>query len=209
MVSSGPMTTDAELAAAWSGGDPDAGEALIERHYDAVVRFFRTKTDVGAEDLVQRTFLVCAEKLGTYRGEAPFRAFVFGIARNVLFEHVRGRVRDGRADPALFERSVADLSPGVSTLVFRRAEERLLVTALQRIPLELQLVLELHYWEELGVDELASALAIPEGTVKSRLFRARAALRESLERLPASTADREDAHRLFASWAEGLRRERD
>ena len=90
------MSTDADLVAGWRGGDTDAGEALIERHYDAIVRFFRTKTDVGVEDLVQRTFLVCAERLHSYGGVATFRAFLFGIARNVLFEHLRAKLRDGR-----------------------------------------------------------------------------------------------------------------
>jgi len=205
MLPSPSMTDESELVTAWKRGDADAGESLIVQHYDAIVRFFRTKTDHGADDLVQKTFLVCAEKLETFSESVPFRAFLFGIARNVLFEHIRARSRDGRPDAALGASSILDLSPGVNTLAFARAEERLLVAALQRIPLDLQLVLELHYWEELGIDELALALGIPSGTVKSRLFRARRTLKDVIESIPSSEVERTGAHRLFASWANGLR----
>lgn len=180
------MEDDAELVAGWRGGDADAGDVLIDRHYDAIVRFFRTKTSVGVEDLVQKTFLVCAERMHTYEGVASFRAFLFGIARNVLFEHLRARCRDGRSDDAIGASSIIDLAPGVSTQVFRRAEHRALVDALQRIPLELQLVVELYYWEELGIDDLARLLEVPAGTVKSRLHRARTMLRDVMAAPSAS-----------------------
>ena len=207
MVGFHSMSSDADLVTEWRNGDSDAGEVLIERHYDAIVRFFRTKTDHGAEDLVQRTFLVCSEKLHTYGGVASFRAFLFGIAHNVLFEHLRARTRDGRPDAALGASAIVDLAPGVSTLAFRRAEQRSLVDALQRIPLELQLVVELYYWEELGIDELAQLLEIPEGTVKSRLHRARALLREVMAQTPG-TALPGSARLQLDAWAARFRDQR-
>ena len=172
------------------------------------MRFFRTKTDVGVEDLVQRTFLVCAERLHSYGGVATFRAFLFGIARNVLFEHLRARTRDGRPDAALGASAIIDLAPGVSTLAFRRAEQRSLVDALQRIPLKLQLVVELYYWEELGIDELAHLLDVPEGTVKSRLHRARGLLREAMARAPVRPAEPDSARVLLDAWASRFRDQR-
>lgn len=207
MVGFHAMRSDADLVTEWRSGDSDAGEVLIERHYDAIVRFFRTKTDVGAEDLVQRTFLVCSEKLHAYAGAASFRAFLFGIARNVLFEHLRSRTRDGRPDAALGASAIVDLAPGVSTLAFRRAEQRALVDALQRIPLELQLVVELYYWEELGIEDLAQLLEIPEGTVKSRLHRARALLRETMTQAPG-TAREGSAQLQLDAWAARFRDQR-
>ncbi|MEZ4372914.1 MAG: sigma-70 family RNA polymerase sigma factor [Polyangiaceae bacterium] len=73
---------------------------LIERHYDSVARFLRTKAGPHADDLVQRVFLVCLDKGGQFRGDSTFRAFLFGIARNVVFEFIRGssrrRARRGR-----------------------------------------------------------------------------------------------------------------
>ena len=201
-----PVVSDDALVSRWRGGDIDAGEALIERHYDAVVRFFRTKTGAGVDDLVQRVFLVCAERLATYASVGTFRAFLFGIARNVLFEHLRGKARDRRPDALMGTSAIVDLAPGVQTHAFRREAQRALVDALQRIPLDLQLVLELYYWEELDVGELAVALGVPEGTVKSRLHRARAQLRETME---ASRGPRAGEGELPAErWAERMRGER-
>jgi len=202
------MIDDSKLMCAWTLGDANAGEALIERHYDAIVRFFRTKTQVGADDLVQRTFLVCAEKLATFSGNASFRAFLFGIARNVLFEHLRAKLRDGRPDSALGASAIVDLAPGVSTVAFRRAEQRMLVGALQQLPLELQLVIELYYWEELSIDELALVLEVPAGTVKSRLHRARTLLRDNMDRVPVPAGTMQSARVMLDAWVGQLRSQR-
>lgn len=183
------MREDAALLEAWRGGDRAAATELIERHYDSIAAFFRTKAGAEADDLVQRTFLRVAEGSTTFRGESSFRAFLFGIARNVLFEHIRRRTRDGKP-PDLHTSSIRDLGPGVVTLVSQKAEQRLLVAALQRIPVELQVAIELYYWEELSVDELAVVLDVPPGTVKSRLHRARHLLREAMDLLPAAELDR-------------------
>src|SRR5688572_10301390 len=125
------MATDPELLQAWQGGDRDAAARLVERHYDAIARFFGNKAPDHADDLVQRTFLACAESAGGFRAEGSFRAFLFGIARNVLYEHIRGRVRDGRNEPDFRSSALVDLAPGVSTMVVRRNEERLIARALQ------------------------------------------------------------------------------
>jgi RNA polymerase sigma factor (sigma-70 family) len=194
---------DAALVAAWQGGDKTASGLLIERHYDAITRFFVGKASAAADDLTQRTFLVCAEAIATFRGQGSFRAFLFGIARNLLLEHIRGRVRDGQPD---FEQcSLVDLTKGVFSLAAQRAELRLLGRALQHIPLELQILLELYYWEELGLDELAVMLGVPEGTIKSRLHRARTLLREAMAKVPASKEEQESAGQLLATWVAGMR----
>jgi RNA polymerase sigma-70 factor (ECF subfamily) len=190
---------DPALVEAWRGGDRGAAERLIERHYDSIVAFFRTKAGSHADDLVQRTFLRCTERVATYRGEGGFRAFLFGIARNVLFEHLRGRVRDGVA-PDVNTSSIFELVPGAATLLGQDAERRLLIAALQRIPVDLQLALELYYWEELSIDELAEVLEVPPGTVKSRLHRARTLLREAMEAVPASPFERAGLRDRIAAW---------
>lgn len=196
---------DAALFAAWQAGDRTAGEALIERHFDAVERFFATKVGDGGEDLVQRTFLGCAEASGRYRGEGSFRSFLFGIARNVLLEYIRGRARHGVAPNDLSQSAIADLAPGVSTLANHRAEQRLLVSALQRLPLELQVLLELYYWEELGVDELAAVLEVPAGTIKSRLHRARTLLAEAMSTATDGGDDDGSVRALLLDWLAGVK----
>jgi RNA polymerase sigma-70 factor (ECF subfamily) len=153
----------------------------VERYFDGLLRFFTTKAGDRADDLVQVTFLRCAEVASTYRGECSARSFLFGIARNVLFEHIRGKVRDG-SRPANFDTaSIADLAPSATQELARASEQRRLILALQSLPVELQVTVELFYWEGLSVDELAAATDVPPGTVKSRLHRVRGLLRAAIE----------------------------
>lgn len=201
------MSDDEALFVAWRGGDRAAGEVLIERHFDAIERFFATKAGDAGEDLVQRTFLACTEAGVAYRGEGSFRAFLFGIARNVLLEHIRARGRHGAAPPDFSHSGIADLSPGVSTLAQYRAEQRSLVAALQRLPVDLQVLLELYYWEELGVDELAAVLAVPPGTIKSRLHRARVMLAEAIDVAPPGAEDDGSVRALLLDWLAGVKRQ--
>lgn len=197
------MTPDETLLSSWRSGDRSAGVQLIERHYDAIVRFFETKAGPDADDLVQRTFLRFSEQIGAYAATGSLRAYLFGIARNVLFEHLRHKVRNGRSTDfdAL---SIADLQPGVSTQAAQRADSRMLVQALQRIPIESQVLVELYYWEELPVGELAELLEIPPGTVKSRLHRARAQLKDALAAVPDLDDDPRSVRLQIAAWLEGL-----
>lgn len=192
---------DGLLLQAWAGGDRGAGAMLVEKYYDAMVRFFRNKAGDDADDLIQRTFLAAAEGAGCFRGQGSVRAWLFGIARNMLYEHIRGQVRKGMVEPDFRESALIDLAPGLSTVAARRADQRVLLSALQRIPVELQVLLELYYWEELSVQELGEVLQIPAGTVKSRLHRARSLLREATAKVPASREEAEGARMLLEDWA--------
>ncbi len=176
---------DRELLRAWIGGDRAAGDALVVRHFDAVCRFFRTKLGDDVEDLVQRTFLDLLETAGTTEIESV-RAMVFTIAHRRLLDHLRGLYR-GPSDQ-LTSLSVADLGTSPSSALGRTEEARLLHQALRRISLEHQVVLELAYWEELPGAEIAAIVGISENTVRSRLARAREALREQLEILAETPA---------------------
>jgi RNA polymerase sigma-70 factor (ECF subfamily) len=181
---------DFALLRAWQAGDRDAGDALVRRHFAAIYRFFRTKLDEGAEDLVQRTFLGAAAALDRVDADRSFRAYLFGIARNQLLLHLRERAT--RRDlPPPHTLSIADLeAQSPSGEAARREEQRVLVRALRRIPIDFQIAVELHYWEDLGIGEIAEVLGVPEGTVKSRLARAREQLGARLENeAAASTRD--------------------
>ena len=195
------MTGDAELFGRWSAGDEAAGEELFRRHFEAIARFFRNKANDDWPELVQRTFLTCVEARASFRGGGSFRAFLFGIAHHQLLRWLRDRGYD-RID--LTERSAHDLDPTASACVAKREEERLLLAALRRIPLELQVILELHYWEEMSSSECAEVLGLPVGTVKSRLRRARALLDGELAKLAAGPMLASTASRLD-EWAAGLR----
>jgi len=178
------VSSDTELLSAWRDGDRDAGDELLRRYFDAVCRFFRGKLGDDVEDLIQRTFLDCVESRDRVR-EDGFRAYLFTVARNRLFDHLRAaQRRPERVDISL--RSVEDLGTSPSTKLARTEHERLLIRALRSIPLDYQIALELAYWEQLSGREIAVVLGIAENTVRSRMSRARDALRAKLEQLAAS-----------------------
>jgi RNA polymerase sigma factor (sigma-70 family) len=197
------VTSDAELFEQWSAGDEAAGEELFRRYFDAIARFFRNKATDDWPELVQKTFLTCVEARASFRGDGSFRSFLFGIAYRQLLRCYRDRGND-RID--LTERSVHDLDPTASACVAKREEERLLLAALRRIPLEYQVVLELHYWEEMPATACAEVLELPVGTVKTRLRRARELLDRELAKLAEGPVLESTTSRLD-EWAAGLRRQ--
>ncbi|MBL9107246.1 MAG: sigma-70 family RNA polymerase sigma factor [Myxococcales bacterium] len=179
------MATDIELLDAWCGGDKAAGDALIRRYFEAVCRFFRSKLGEDVEDLIQRTFHICTVRRMDLGAGGSFRGFLFGVARNLLLDHLRRRYRRGPHDD-VHVHSLRDLGTTPSEAVARGERERMIQEAMLRIPLEQRLLLELAHWEGLSGREIAQALEIGENTVRSRLSRARAALREALEQLGAA-----------------------
>lgn len=199
------MPSDFDLLAAWRNGDEHAGNELFHRHFGPVRRFFRNKvSEEAAEDLIQRTFLACVESRDRFRGDASFRTYLFVIARNELYSHLKRARKEARAfDPA--QASIEDTGLSPSRVVARRAEHRLLLEALRHLPVEQQLLLELFYWEGQVGRELAMILDVPEGTVRSRLRLARRALVRSMQRLASSPDVLESTLADLDKWARGLR----
>jgi RNA polymerase sigma factor (sigma-70 family) len=198
---------DVALLDAWKGGDRKAGAALFERHYPAVLRFFHNKAGEQAKDLIQRTFLRCLEARDRIVAGSNFRAYLFGVARNVLLEHFRSVKRDGRLDE--LQTTAHDLSPlpTPTTLLSRKRELRILLSALRRIPIELQIALELFYWEHMSAVEIAAVCGLPEGTIRTRLRRARQLLEHEIAALAASPAEFTSTVSDLASWAAEIRGE--
>lgn len=178
------METDAELLAAWRSGDGDAGNALVKRHFASVYRFFRNKIDGDLDELVQTTFSRLTRGVEKIEADA-FRGFLFGIARNVIKEHYRGRAKHRDAIDFGAE-SVADLGTSPTGVLARKEDHRLLLAALRTIPLEDQVALELIYWEGLTGKELAQVMGVPEGTARTRLRSARLSLQAALAQLARS-----------------------
>ncbi|MBX7084184.1 MAG: sigma-70 family RNA polymerase sigma factor [Nannocystaceae bacterium] len=195
---------DLELLARWRGGDAASGNALFDRYFVAVRRFFRNKVPGDVDDLIQKTFLACVEGRDRFRGDASFRRYLFGTANNIL--RVYYRKRSSLGDALDFEATaVVDLEPSPSQVAALGDEQRVILEALRRIPLEYQVVLELFYWEELGVAELAEIVGVPVGTIKTRLRRGRTLLEQQIgtlvdgpERLHTTLSNLDD-------WARALR----
>jgi RNA polymerase sigma factor (sigma-70 family) len=190
------MDSDAELLERWRAGDSAAGTTLFARHFASIRRFFASKIGPSdVEDLVQRTFMGCVEASERFREDASFRTFLFAIAKRQLWKYLRERARkDAREELDFTVSSVAALGHSPSSIVAAEQERSLLLTALQRVSVEDQTLLELHYWEQLAAPELAEVLGITSGAVRTRLHRARRALETVVSELLAPS--RRDAGAL-------------
>jgi RNA polymerase sigma-70 factor (ECF subfamily) len=171
---------DAELLDRWRKGDKTAGRELFVRHQRSVVRVFRFKADEALDDLVQNTFLSCLTAASDLRDPKRFRAFLLGIARIELLRYLERRNGPrGRVDP--LQISIVELETSIGGKLDTRRRRHGLATALRRLPIDLQIALELFYWEGMTSREIAEVLAIPEGTARSRLRLARERLRVALQ----------------------------
>jgi RNA polymerase sigma-70 factor (ECF subfamily) len=205
--------SDADRLDAWRGGDERAGRELFDRHFASLFRFFRNKIPDAAEDLVQQTLLACVRGRDRFRGAASFRTYLFTIARNRLYTHIRDRGRREQvfspstasvADLAL-EGAVSGAAAMPSQIIAASQEQRLLLSALRRLPLEMQVALELFYWEDLTVREIAEVVEAPEGTVKRRLQRARERLEVLIGELAESDVLARSTVDNLQAWADRLR----
>lgn len=198
---------DAALLGRWRAGDKAAGSTLVNRHHAAVYRFFSTKLSDGVPDLVQRTFVACVEGRDALRDDASFRGYLFGVARRQLYLHLRSRYRGNKvfAPAEMSAETFGSLDPSPTGIIADRDEKRLLLKGLRRIPLDLQITVELFYWDELSLRDVADALEIPTGTVKSRLNRARDALRRELQQLESSDELRKSTVDNLERWARSMR----
>ena len=192
------MSTDADLLHAWRQGDPDAGRVLFSRHFAGVHRFFANKASHGVDDLVQETFLACVQGKDRLREGGTFRGFIYSVARRRLYRKWRNESHGaGAIDFGLT--SIADLLPSPSTLLRARESQKVVLEALRQLPVEMQVALELYYWEGLRAAELATALDVPEGTVRSRLRRGRERLHALIAVEEGDAASIEDRIRSMRS----------
>lgn len=198
------MHDDFEVLDRWRAGDRGAGNELLRRHFDRLYRFFANKVGQEVDDLIQRTFLACVESRDRFRKQASVRTYLFTVARHELYHHFRRSRRDERVTD-VGEHSVADLGSTPSRIAAARQEHKLLLTALRRIPLDLQVAVELHYWEGMSTAEVGEVLEIPQGTAKSRLRRAREHLQEQMRAIAESSAVLESTLAHFDRWAKGVR----
>jgi RNA polymerase sigma-70 factor (ECF subfamily) len=157
---------------------------LFDRHFDAVYSYLRRRAGDVAEDLAAETFaraLATRERYDAGRGEP--RAWLFGIATNVLHGHRRSEARRLRAHSRDAGAAVppADGIREVARAVDARRAAVTAAHAIRQLSRQDRDVLLLFAWAELSYEEIAAALAIPVGTVRSRLNRSRAKVRAALE----------------------------
>lgn len=199
------MSDDAALLERWRAGDASAGQALLRRHFRSVYAFFANKVSHSADDMIQETFRACVEARDRIEDGTSFRAYLLTIARRELYRSYRKAAVVVEFDPS--QVSVEQLIASPTALIARDQNQQMLLRALRRLPLELQLVLELTYWEQLPSHETAVVLEVPTGTVKSRLRRAREALREQLTILATARGLTAESLGDLDRWVESVREE--
>ncbi len=175
------MGNELELLSQWCDGSERAGDQLLRRCFPLLYRFFINKVGDATDDLVQQTLISCMRNREKVLDSGAFRMYLFKIARSRLFDHLRAvRRRAGHIADDFEQVSVAQTGISNTSLIGRANAATQIREALQRLPIELQLVVELHYWEEHSTAEIAEEIGAPQGTVKSRLRRARALLEKDL-----------------------------
>lgn len=200
------VSDDEALLDRWRSGDTNAGEQLLRRHFRSVYAFFANKIAGPPDDLIQETFRACVESRSRIRDGSSCRAYVLAIARRELYRTYRQRAVVQEFDPSRV--SVEQLVASPTAIIAHDQNQRLLLQALRQLPLDFQLVLELTYWEQLPSHEAAEVLDIPTGTLKSRVRRAKDALREIFASLAENgglnVATSDDLDRWAASIREEL-----
>jgi RNA polymerase sigma-70 factor (ECF subfamily) len=143
-------------------------------------RFFATKCACEADELVQITFFACVRARDRFRGESSFATYLFAIARRELYRALATRRRQrGQIDRDVMSLEAAEPAPPVR--IAHDEDRAQLAAALRELPSEQRRLLQLHYWDGARIPVLAEMYAVPEVTMRSRLHRARTALRARMQ----------------------------
>ncbi|MFT2016530.1 RNA polymerase sigma factor [Streptomyces sp. 796.1] len=174
------MATDEELLTR-SVTDASAFEPLVERHSRALHGYFARRAPEAADDLLAEAWLRAYAGRHTYQASrGPARAWLFGVARNVLAAHWRGRERALGSVAVLAGEPSSDPWHAVDQRLDAAAVAPLMRQTLAELPAVERELLLLVAWEQLSPTEAATVVGIPAGTARSRLYRARTRLRTAL-----------------------------
>jgi RNA polymerase sigma-70 factor (ECF subfamily) len=176
------LPPDAEVIGR-SLAEPEAFGLIYDRHAATLLRFLGRRAGARvAEGLVGELFRIAFERRKTFDpSRASALPWLYGIGSNLLLKHRRGEARRLRASARMaVGREAADARASAAALDARLLFPRV-ADAIEALPDEEREALLLFAWEDLPYQGVAEALALPVGTVRSRLNRARARLRELLE----------------------------
>ena len=185
---------DSDLVTLTASGDHRAFEALMRRHNGRLFRAARAilKDDTEAEDAVQEAYLDAYRHMPEFRGESQVGTWLVRIAVNHALMRLRKQKRDSvvvsfdqeePGDSGAIVEHLADERNEAPTTTIQRSEIRqLLERRIDELPMSYRTVFILREVEEMSVEETSTALGIPAATVRTRLFRARALLRQALAR---------------------------
>lgn len=167
-------------------GDLDALGGLIEQYQTRLYRYLLRllHEPATAEDLFQQTWIRVAEKIGNYDPKRSFENWLFTVARNLAFDHLRRYRPESLDEPLPSGESRLELlaseSAGALDEMVGAERSALVATAMEKLPLIFREVLNLRFEEDMKLEEIAAILQIPLSTVKSRLRRALEGMRNTL-----------------------------
>jgi RNA polymerase sigma-70 factor (ECF subfamily) len=190
----GVRSDDATLLRA-SLRDPDRFEGLFDRHHDRIWRYLtRLGGTACADDLASEVFLVAFRRRATFDPErGSVSSWLYGIATNLARTRARSRTRGERAVARL--QALPAAGPLLEDDVAARDAAHRAIGAIDQLSAEHREVLVLSVWEELEYTAIADVLGVETGTVRSRLHRARAHLRELLDATGEVNGDAPHARR--------------
>src|SRR5215831_772184 len=180
------MTTDEALMLEFQRGSRAAFEELFERFHGPLYGFFRRRVQSSerAEDLAQETFLALIRATVRYEPRALVRTYLYGIALKLSAEERRRQAKDPPAPEESSEQADPASNDASETVLWVRQ-------ALEKLDSTEREILMLREYEQLSYGEIAQLLRIPINTVRSRLFRARMALKSCLQPDPGTSSGRD------------------
>ena len=158
-------------------GEDEAWRELVDTFGQKIfsVAYHFTLKREDAEELAQEIFLKIFENLHRYDGSFPLVAWIVSLSRNLCIDRYRRRKREKSfrfvSDDAVAPMLTSQDDPAADAL--KKERTKILFSALAEIPEDLAEILVLRDLDGLAYEEIGQALALPDGTVKSRLFRAR------------------------------------
>jgi RNA polymerase sigma-70 factor (ECF subfamily) len=172
---------------AYEPGDQVALGQALERLYPRVYRAvagITAGTGLDVDDLTQEAFLKAYRNIGNFRGDSSLYTWAYRIAHNVCLDAMRRRKFRGQFIFDWFKQPDSDHDfpdPSGSDVAEDRNTRYWIDKALAKLPEDFRSVIVFREIQDLSYDEISKILDIPEGTVKSRLFKARKMMREQLE----------------------------
>jgi RNA polymerase sigma-70 factor (ECF subfamily) len=170
--------------AAARAGSPDAWDALFQRYqlplYAYVFELIRNEQ--AALDVVQETFIRATRHLDSLRKDDRFGSWLFSIAHQKCVDRWRRSGREEPLEPEVAE-ALPDFESDPGELLVRQEQEAELMNLIEQLPLPQRSALLLHFVEDFSLEEIAGITRVSLGTVKSRLYYGKKALRTMLEEL--------------------------
>lgn len=173
--------SDEALISATAAGDKRAMHVLYVRHNVRVYRFVLrlTGNDSLAEDIVSDVFLEVWRRADGFRAKSRVSTWILAIARYKAFSALRGR-SDGQLDESAVT-AIADPADDAETMLGERDQSMIVRRCLSQLSALHREVLDLVYYHEKSVQEVARIVGVPESTVKTRMFYARKQMQNLLE----------------------------